>query len=102
MACLVVAKRQMIATQAELDGIAERGAADHLDLRAVAKAHFQKATTNLRIAADGGHEAAAADAQCIQATSCGITTVMTPGQIARFMHGSISNRVRTAFDSSIS
>ena len=52
MAGLFFAEGQMVASQAEFNGVAKRRPANDFDLGAVAKAHFQQAAANLRIAAN--------------------------------------------------
>ena len=58
---LLQTQRQVIAAQAELDRIAERGSTHHLDARAVTEAHLQQPTAHVGVAVDGDDAAAAAD-----------------------------------------
>jgi hypothetical protein len=62
-------KGQMVPAQAELDRIAQRGAADNFYMSAVAEAHLQQPAPKLDIAANGQNAAAAADAKLVEAAS---------------------------------
>src|SRR5205823_3442710 len=86
VAGLLIAQRQAVATQAELDGVAQRRPPEDLDAGAVAEAHLQQPAADFRIAADGDHAAAAADAKLVQAASADVAAVVTPCRVASFLH----------------
>jgi hypothetical protein len=59
----------VIAPKTEFDRIAERRTADDFDGCAIAEAHFEQASAQIRISADRDDEAAASDAKGVQRTS---------------------------------
>ncbi|HMB94643.1 MAG TPA: hypothetical protein VKK61_01255 [Tepidisphaeraceae bacterium] len=76
---LLIAKRETIATQAELDRIAHRGAADDFDVGAVAETHFEQSTAQILIAVDENDRTAAADPKAIEAARFRRTTMIATG-----------------------
>jgi hypothetical protein len=62
---LFFAEGQVIAAEAEFNRVAQRRPANDLDLGAVAKAHLQQPTANLRIATNGKHMPFAPDAELV-------------------------------------
>ncbi|HWE03624.1 MAG TPA: hypothetical protein VG326_14560 [Tepidisphaeraceae bacterium] len=86
VAGLLFTKGQMVAAEAELDGIAHRRSTNDLHLRAIAKTHFEQAPANFRITADGKNVPLAADAKLIEAACFSGSTMVTCGKITRFLH----------------
>jgi hypothetical protein len=63
---LFASQGQVIATEAEFDGVAEGCSAHDFDLRAVAESHLQKPAAKILVPANGLDATLAADAQRIQ------------------------------------
>jgi len=83
---LFVSKAQTVSAQFEFNRIPEGRATNDLDGRAVAKAHFQKPSPNIRVPADGGNRSMTPDPKRVQRTRLRHTRVNTPGKITRFLH----------------
>jgi hypothetical protein len=66
MSSLLVAKGKMISAEPKFDWIAQRSAANHLNLRSIAEPHLQQPPAKFRIAPHGNDESAATDPQLIQ------------------------------------
>jgi hypothetical protein len=76
----------MVAAEAELDWVSQRGAANDLDLRAVAESHFQQPAAKVVIAINGNHAAFAADAQLVQMAGIGSSAVIAGVVTAGLLH----------------
>jgi hypothetical protein len=83
---LLIAKREAVATEAELDGVAHGGAADHFDGCAIAEAHFEQAAADVGVAGNGDHLATGANAKGGEGTGGGWTYVRAAGKITGFLH----------------
>ena len=90
MPSLLFAKGQVVAAEAEFDGITHRSPADDFHLGAVAEAHFEEATTNVRVAANGEYMPLAADAQLVQAAGFRGAAMVAGGEFTSFLHDGCS------------
>src|SRR5262245_49367163 len=63
---LRIPQRETVSTQAELDWIAERSAAEDFHLGAVAEAHLEKPAAEIDVSPDGNDAPPAADAEAVQ------------------------------------
>lgn len=77
---------QVVAAQAEFDRIAHRRPANDLDARAVAKAHLQQPTAEIRIATDGEDAPVTPDPELVQATGLRRVAVVTSRKTTCLLH----------------
>jgi hypothetical protein len=91
---LFVPKRQMISTEAKLDRIAQRSAANHLNLRAVAKPHLQQPPAKFRFTPHRNDEPATANPQLVQGAQTNFPRMIARAQTAGFFHGDRSCYLR--------
>jgi len=99
VACLLVAERETVPAQPEFDRIAERRAAEHLNVRAVTETHLKQTTFELSIAANLDDPPTAACAHAIQFAGFDSPGVRTAGVIASFFgHIPILSQLRFSFN----
>src|SRR5258708_6594290 len=77
---------QVVAAEAEFDGIAQRGPADDFDFGAVAEAHLEQSPAEVGIAAHGKDAPPASDAQLIQAARLGGFTMIAGRKSTCLLH----------------
>jgi hypothetical protein len=83
---LIGTEGKMVAAEAELDRVTERGAADDFDLGAVAETHFEKPAAELSVATDGDDGSLAADADLVQGAGLDRPAVIAPREVTRLLH----------------
>jgi hypothetical protein len=83
---LLISKGQAVSAEAEFDRVAEWSAADDLDGRPVAEAHFEQTTPDVQISAHGRHEPAASNAKPVQRAGSEGSGMIADRQVTGFLH----------------
>ncbi len=76
---LLGSEGQAVSAEAELDGIAQRRPANHLDGDSVAEAHLKQSATDIGISGDGDDLSMAPDRQLVQTARRRLTRLRLPG-----------------------
>jgi ethanolamine utilization protein EutA (predicted chaperonin) len=84
---LIGPERQVIAAQAEFDGVAQGGTADDFNLHAIAETHFQQPSAKILVAANAHDRAVATDPKLVESAGFHRATVVTAGKVTGFLHG---------------
>jgi hypothetical protein len=83
---LFFAEGEMVAADAEFDGVAEGGTADDFDLHAAAESHLEQAPAKFGIASDGDDVTLAADTEVVKAARFDAAGMIAGMKPARFFH----------------
>ena len=87
---LLIAEAQVVAAEAEFDGVAHWRPADDLDAGPIAKAHLEQSTAKVCIAPNGKYASPAPHAQLVQAAGFGGTAMIASRKITGLLHTSHS------------